>query len=77
MSIYCSSRKDGPSSNCNPIMGVTVGASETDVLKALGKPTHHEITGIYKSMKYQPLGLQLMLTKGRVYLIRKSLPTGA
>ena len=61
-------------SKCRPILGVSNGSSETQVVDALGTPQQQSITGIFKTMTYPSLGLTFMLTEGRVYLLSKTLP---
>jgi len=76
-SVRCLKLKDDRGSRCRAILGVTIGSSEADVVKALGSPERQEITGVFKSMQYQALGIELMLAKRRVYLITKTLPRRA
>jgi len=73
-SITCMQHEDRGDSKCRPILGATVGSSEAEVVKALGPPEHEGLDGVFKTMDYPSLGIQLMLTKSHVYLIRKSAP---
>lgn len=60
---------------CPPLLGVLVGSSEGDVVKALGHPARQSIDKIFKKMSYPQFGLEVMLTEGRVYLVRKTMPS--
>ena len=66
---------EGQKSKCRPVLGITVGSSEEDVLKALGTPEHQSIDGIFKTMSYPSLGLELKLTRTHVYLVVKTAPS--
>lgn len=72
--VTCQSWKTNSASKCRPILGVSVGSSEQQVREKLGPPERENITGIFKEMSYPSLGISLMLTKGEVYLIKKTRP---
>lgn len=75
-SIYCRQMSNvARASKCQPILGLMVGSSEDDVRAALGVPDHQRITSVFKSMTYSRAGVELLLTKRRVYLVRKIVPT--
>jgi hypothetical protein len=48
---------------------VTDGDSEREVIRKLGNPDSSRIKDVAKLMTYRNLGIQLMLTKERVYLL--------
>jgi len=74
MSVICTKEGGLWGSKCRRILGVSNGSSEADVLNALGTPEDQKLTLIWKTMAYPSLGLTLLLTKGRVYSIGKTLP---
>lgn len=51
---------------CPPLIGITLGTSEEEVLKTLGKPSQSTITYGLKWIRYDELGLELNLQKGSV-----------
>lgn len=54
---------------CSPVLGISDGLSETDVRDRLGAATTERIDGPSKIMEYRQLGVELYLTKGRVYML--------
>ena len=73
-SVLCEEWQKDRKSKCKPILGITVGSTEEDVVSKLGPPAKQDITEVFKSMSYPEEGIELMLTKGRVYLVRKVAP---
>ena len=57
------------STNCNAVAGVSIGDSEERVRQLLGKPTRYKYDGVTKTISYDDIGLEFVLTKGRVYMI--------
>lgn len=49
------------------VLGIFTGASEEDVIDALGKPEHERIEGVTKTMEYPSLNLRMNLVKRKVY----------
>jgi hypothetical protein len=74
ISVTCTKWKGDSGSKCRPILGVSTGSLEADVVSALGPPETQKLTYIWKNIAYQSLGLNLMLTKGKVYSMSKTLP---
>jgi hypothetical protein len=71
---------DSPSStstNCNAVAGVSISDSEERVRQLLGKPTRYKYDGVAKTISYDDIGLEFVLTKGRVYMITVMGGTGS
>jgi hypothetical protein len=54
---------------CPPIFGVADGDSEQDVILKLGPPGTSQITGVTKVISYPNVGIELWLSKERVYML--------
>jgi outer membrane protein assembly factor BamE (lipoprotein component of BamABCDE complex) len=51
-----------------PVAGIRCNDSENEVFD-LGKPTFSKIHGTTKTIRFDDIGLKIILTKGRVYMI--------
>jgi hypothetical protein len=54
---------------CPSIAGISDGASEQEVVRKLGKPERSSIEGVTKSLYYSAVGVRLVLSKERVYML--------
>lgn len=63
--------------HCPPLFGIDSNSSEDDVLAALGPPDVEKFTGPSKSLRYDELGLEVTLSKRRVYMLTKTYPIGS
>jgi hypothetical protein len=52
-----------------PIAGLHKGDSEEKVLRWFGQPSGRYLDGVSKKIEYRDLGIEVLLTKGRVYMI--------
>jgi len=68
VNIICTSGESNYSKACE-IQGLTVGLSEEELLRRVGKPKKSDIESSVKRMYYPDLNLQINLEKKKVYLI--------
>lgn len=72
--IYCYTNKDNAyvSPNTCPLYGLSLMMSEEEMYAKLGKPTYEEIDGLTKQVTYEKLGLDVSLSKKKIYMIELS-----
>lgn len=67
-SVSCLDLGEPPSSAaCPSLVGVTLNDTEEDVRRKLGQPFRSKLDGVAKTIRYDNLGIELLLTKGKVY----------
>jgi len=60
-----------------PVAGIRCGDSEEEI-RRLGEPTRQKIDGVSKTIEYSDLGLEVILSKGKAYMVRiNGVPTNA
>lgn len=68
-SISCTDFGKMPPYACTPLSGIAVGDTEEHVQDKLGKPTRHKLDGVSKTIRYDDLGVEFILAKGKVYML--------
>lgn len=54
-------------SDCPPLAGVSINETEKNIIHHLGQPNRTKLEGLAKEIWFDDVGLQFLLTKGRVY----------
>ncbi|ANT49756.1 hypothetical protein [Mesorhizobium amorphae] len=62
---------------CPALFGIDSNSSEDEVLAKLGSPDAQKIEGASKSLRYDEIGLEVTLSKRRVYMLSKTYPVGS
>jgi hypothetical protein len=75
-SISCMDDEFRPAGVCPDLVGVAIGDSEEDVQRKLGEPMRFKRDGVSKTLRYDDIGVEFLLTKGKVYQLRKVQPNG-
>jgi hypothetical protein len=76
--IGCSTQKVKPDySECPPLLGISLGDTESYVISQLGEPTKQEVPGLIKTLRYDDLGVEFTLKQERVTGIRSFTPKGS
>ncbi len=75
--IACAMPEGASSSLCPPVYGVVPGASEVDVLAALGQPSSVVQSGSKRIYAYDGLGLRFALARQQVVAIEHGPPARA
>jgi hypothetical protein len=65
--------KGGTPYACGPVAGIRNTDTE-ETVRRMGRPTREELDGVTKLMAYDDIGVQFLLTKGRVYRITLAAP---
>lgn len=70
-SIECfwSEERDGVLHRCRSILGLGTRTTEEAVVSRLGAPQNVKLDGVVKTMQYPQFNVQLLLTKGHVYML--------
>lgn len=55
--------------HCPSLIGVSIGSTEEQVVDLLGAPDRSSLEGVTKTMSFDDVGIELFLSKRRVYLI--------
>lgn len=66
-----------PVPECQGVLGISLGATEDEVVGLLGEPDHSVFEGPSKTLSYGSIGLEIGLTEQQVYSIRKVAPESA
>jgi hypothetical protein len=66
---YWSEETYGVLDRCEDVLGLGTRATEETVISRLGEPQHAELDGFVKTMDYPQFNVQLLLTKGQVYML--------
>jgi len=66
LEIACYSRG---ANECPPLLGISDGTNEDDLVAKLGHPTREKMDGSAKVMDYDKLGAHFYLTKKQVYMM--------
>lgn len=56
---------------CEPLNGIEIGATEEEVIAHLGQATRFRYSGASKTLRYDNLGVDYTLSRGRVYMMTK------
>jgi hypothetical protein len=62
---------------CPALFGIKPLMTEDEVRRTIGREDRSKFTGISKDLRYDRLGLDIYLTKKRVYYIKKNAPSGS
>ena len=62
----------GKSGYCAALFGIDSNSTEASVSATLGTPDAEKFSGPSKSLRYKSLGLEVTLSKRRVYMLRKT-----
>jgi hypothetical protein len=57
-------------SPCAPLLGVVINATEEEVVRRLGRNYRYQLNGVTKNLLYKDVGVEVVLTKGRVYMLK-------
>lgn len=52
---------------CSPLFGIRVGDTEEAMIARLGQPNQARLSGVAKIVRYNDIGAEFTLTRGRVY----------
>jgi hypothetical protein len=67
--ISCVETVDTLSHPCKSLAGINVGDTEEIVLQRFGPPYRSTIDGVAKTIRYDDLGIEVVLTRGKVYTL--------
>ena len=70
VSCYTDAEKGGQF--CESLFGISAGTDESYIEERLGKPDHQKYDGPTKTVEYAALGLELVLSERKVYLLKKT-----
>jgi hypothetical protein len=67
--VSCFDMSDDPDStaSCPPLLGVLMGMNEEAVVNRFGQGARSQLDGPSKTISYEDLGLEIVLSKNRVY----------
>jgi hypothetical protein len=68
-SVSCMNTADVPLQSCPPLAGIKFGDTEESVLERYGKPYRFQLDGVTKKIRFDDLGIELALVRGKVYML--------
>ncbi|TRC72038.1 hypothetical protein FJV83_31430 [Mesorhizobium sp. WSM4307] len=75
--IGCYSDSSVNGQRCPSLFGIDSNTYEDEVLAKLGMPNAEKLSGASKSFRYDAIGLEVTLSKRRVYMLNKTNPAGS
>ncbi len=67
ITIGCFAHRNG---SCRPILGISTGRTEEEVIERFGQPDKEKVDGVTKNMVYTNLNLSMYLERKKVYMFK-------